>query len=296
MTMISVIVVSVLGSPYLEECLDALNEQQGELDIEIIVVTPLRGAAVDGIKKKFPHVRSVTTSSRIGVPQLRALGLSHAAGETVAITEDCCIPAKNWCAEIIRAHRSGYDVVGGAIENGSSDTSVNWAAYFCEYSERMMPVPDGNVVGLAGNNSSYRRNIFERVDKSVINEYWEYFLYRELGRLDVKMRSVPTIVVHKKKEHRFIPFLRQRFHFSRSFAGMRSSHMPPYRRIFYAVSSPLLPFLMTGRIARQVIRKKRYGLQFLRALPLLSLFMLSYAGGEASGYLFGAGNSLEKVE
>lgn len=296
MTMISVIVVSVIGSPYLEECLDALHEQEGEFDIEIIVVTPIQGDAVDRIKKKFPGIRLCTTSSRIGIPQLRALGLSHAAGETVAITEDCCIPEKNWCAEIVRAHRSGYDVVGGAIENGSSDTLVNWAAYFCEYSERMMPVPDEDVDGLAGNNSSYRRNIFKKVDKSFINNYWEYFLYQELKKLHVKLRSVPTIVVHKKKEHRFIPFLQQRFHFSRSFAGMRSTHMPPSRRIFYALSSPVLPFLMFWRIARQVVRKKRFGFQFLRALPLLSLFMLSYAGGEASGYLFGAGNSLEKVE
>lgn len=296
MTMISVIVVSVIGSPYLEECLDALHEQEGEFDIEIIVVTPLQGDAVDRIKKKFPQVKLLTTSSRIGIPQLRALGLSHAAGETVAITEDCCIPAKNWCAEIVRAHRSGYDVVGGAIENGSSNTSVNWAAYFCEYSERMMPIPDGDVDGLAGNNSSYRKSVFEKVDESFIRDYWEYFLYRELKRLDVKMRSVPTIVVNKRKEHRFVPFLRQRFHFSRSFAGMRSTHMPTHRRLFYAVSSPLLPFLMTWRIARQVIRKKRFRFQFLRALPLLSLFLISYAGGEASGYLFGAGNSLEKVE
>lgn len=294
--MISVIVVSVLGSPYLEECLEALHTQKGVFDIEIIVVTPLRGTVIDKVEQKFPRVKVLTTSSRIGIPQLRALGLSYATGDSVAITEDCCIPAKNWCAEIVRAHRRGYDVVGGAVENDSSDTSVNWAAYFCEYSERMMPVPDRNVVGLAGNNSSYRRNIFNKVDKSLVHDYWEYFLYQELKRLDIKVRSVPTIVVHKKKEHRFVPFLRQRFYFSRSFAGMRSTHMPPYRRILYAVSSPVLPFLMFWRIARQVIRKKRFRSEFLRALPLLSLFMVSYAGGEASGYLFGAGNSLEKVE
>lgn len=294
--MISVIVVSVLGSPYLEECLEALHKQTGGLDVEIIVVTPLQGTVMDKVEQKFPRVKVFTSSSRIGIPQLRAFGLSHAAGETVAITEDCCIPAKNWCAEIDRAHRSGYDVVGGVIENGSSDTSVNWAAYFCEYSERMMPVPDEYVDGLAGNNSSYRRNILNKVDKSLVHDYWEYFLYLELKRLDIKVRSVPTIVVHKQKEHRFVPFLRQRFYFSRSFAGMRSTHMPPYLRILYAVSSPVLPFLMFWRIARQVIKKKRFRSQFLRALPLLSLFMVSYAGGEASGYLFGAGNSLEKVE
>ncbi len=294
--MISVIVVSVHGSSYLEECLDALHDQEGEFDVEIIVVTSLRGDAVERIKRKFPGIMLLTPPARIGIPQLRALGLSHAAGESVAFTEDCCVPARSWCAEIIRAHGSGYDVVGGAIENGSSDTSVNWAAYLCEYGELMLPVPDGEVPGLAGNNASYRRNVFKKIDQSFVRDYWEYFLYRELRRLDVKLRSVPTIVVYKKKEHRFVQFLRQRFYFSRSFAGMRSTNMPPSRRFFYALSSPLLPFLMIWRIARQVIRKKRFGLEFIRALPFLSLFMVSYAGGEASGYLFGAGNSLGKVE
>ena len=294
--MISVIVVSVHGSSHLDECLEALHEQEGEFESEIIVVMPYRNDAVVRVERKFPNVKVFTSPSRMGIPQLRAIGLSNAAGETVAITEDYCVPARNWCMEIVRAHEHGYDVVGGAIENGSSDTLVNWAAFFCEYSERMMPVQDGNSGSLAGNNSSYKRNIFERIDESLVQNYWEYFLHRELKRLEVKMRSVPTIVVYKKKEHLFTPFMRQRFHFSRSFAGMRGSLMPLPRRVFYAVSCPILPLLMTWRIAREVIRKKRFVYKFVKSLPLLSLFMVSYAGGEASGYLFGAGSSLEKVE
>lgn len=294
--MVSVIVVSVLGSSYLDRCLEALHRQHGEFDLEILVVTPHRDETVNRIERKFPDVRLLTSKSRIGIPQLRALGLSHAVGETVAITEDYCIPAENWCMEIIRAHERGYDVVGGAIENGSSDTLVNWAAFFCEYSERMMPVPDENVGGLAGNNTSYRREVFEKIDESVVHDRWEYFIHREFRKLGVEMRSVPTIVVHKTKEHRFIPFMRERFHFSRSFAGMRGRSMPLPVRVLYALSCPLLPFVMTWRIAQQVRRKRRSGYHFLRSLPLLSLFMVSYAGGEASGYLFGSGSSLEKVE
>lgn len=296
MTMISVIVVSVLGSSCLDECLEALHAQQGEFDVEILVVMPRGNEAVQRVERKFPDVKVLTSPSRTGIPRFRALGLSHAVGETIAITEDCCVPDGNWFSEIVRAHERGYDVVGGAIENGSSDSLVNWAAFLCEYSGFMRPIPDDVVGGLAGNNASYRRSVFQLMDDSLIQNYWEYFLHRELTRLDVKMRSVPTMVVYKKKEHRFVHFMRQRFHFSRSFAGMRSSLMPLSRRMIYAFSCPMLPFLMIPRIAREVLRKKRFRYEFLKTLPLLSLFMISYAGGEASGYLFGAGSSLEKVE
>lgn len=296
MTKISVVIVSLLGLPVLGDCLLALESQRGEFDTEIILVTPNLNGASEQIKKDFPRVKLLEPAERLGIPQLRALGLAEATGDIIAITEDCCIAPENWFEEIIKAHESGYDVVGGAIENGSTDRVINWAAYICEYSQMMLPVPSGEVSGLAGNNSSYKRSVFDRLDESVKNDYWEYFLYQELQKQGVKILSVPAIVVFKKKEFGFMYFLTQRFHFSRSFAGMRGKLIPPSRRIISALFSPALPFLMTGRIAQQVFGKKRYVKEFLLSLPLLSIFMVSYAAGEFTGYVFGAGKSLEKVE
>ncbi len=296
MAKISVIVVSLLGMPIIDECLRALNDQQGDFDYEIIVVSPGKNTAFSHIEKNFPCVKLFQPAERLGIPQLRALGISHASGDFVAITEDCCIPRENWLEEIIKAHRSGYDVVGGAIENGSSDRLVNWAAYICEYSQMMLPVPNGEVGGLAGNNCSYKREIFNKVDESLQKDYWEYFLHQELKKLEIKILSVPTIVVLKKKEFFFVYFLKQRFYFSRSFAGMRSRLLPPSRRLISAAFSPALPFLMTWRIAKQVVQKKRHVGRFVLSMPLLSIFMISYAAGELTGYLFGTGKSLAKVE
>lgn len=296
MTKISVIIVSLLDMTVLDGCLRALESQRGDFETELIVVRPSSHGMSGQIAAKFPGVKVLQPSGRPGIPQLRALGMTHATGDIVAITEDCCIPSDNWFAEILEAHRSGYDVVGGAIENGSTDKVVNWAAYLCEYSQMMLPVPDGEVGGLAGNNSSYKKEIFSKIDESIKENYWEYFLYQELGKLDIKIVSVPAIVVLKKKEFGFLYFLVQRFHFSRSFAGMRSGLITPSRRIISAVFSPALPFLMTWRIAQQVFGKKRYVKEFFLSLPLLSVFMVSYAAGEFTGYVFGAGKSLEKVE
>lgn len=293
---ISVIVVSVSNLPSIDECLQALERQKGDFDAEIILVCCSENRSSEHIRKNFPRVKLIQLSERLGIPQLRALGMSHSTGDIIAITEDCCIPRENWFEEIIKAHGAGYDAVGGAIENGSADRIVNWAVYLCEYSHMMLPVPSGEVGGIAGNNSSYKRQTLDKVDESIKRDYWEFFLHQELRKLDVKLLSVPAIVVLKKKEFTFLYFLTQRFHFSRSFAGMRSRLISPSRRAISALISPALPFLMTWRIAQQVFIKKRYYKEFLFSLPLLAIFMVSYAAGEFTGYAFGSGKSLEKVE
>ena len=296
MTKISVIIVSLLGRPVIDECLRALEDQKGDFDAEIIVVACPAAAAREHISKTFPEIKLIQSAKRLGIPQLRALGMAEASGEIIALTEDCCIPHENWLEEISKAHRSGYDVVGGAIENGGTDRIVNWAAYLCEYSQAMLPIPNGEVDGVAGNNASYKREIFDKIDESIKTDHWEYFIHQEMRKQGVKILSVPEIIVVKKKEFTFLYFLTQKFHFSRSFAGMRSRLIPTSRRILSALISPALPLLMTWRIGRQVFTKKRYIKEFVLSLPFLSIFMLSYAMGEFTGYVFGAGKSLEKVE
>ncbi len=295
MSKLSVIVVSLHELSLLDECLWAVERQRGD-DAEIIVVRYCQNGSAEQIRKNFPRVKLLQPSERLGIPQLRALGYAQATGDIIAVTEDCCIPDENWFEEINKAHQSGYDAVGGAVENASRNRLINWAVYLCEYSHSMLPIPRGEVGGLAGNNSSYKRETLNLVEESTRKNYWEYFLQQELSKLNVKFLSVPTIIVRKKKEFTFLYFLSQRFHYSRSFAGMRSSRMSPLRRILAAMLSPALPLIMTWRIAQQVLRKKRYVKEFVLSLPLLTIFMVSYAAGEFTGYLFGAGESLSKVE
>ncbi len=293
---ISVITVSLHGSSLLEESLRALEKQEGDGDAEIIAVSCPQNGPAEHIKKEFSRVKFVQSSERLGIPQLRALGMSHATGDIIAITEDCCIPRENWFEEIRKAHRRGYGAAGGAIEKGSSNKIVNWAVYLCEYSQAMPPIPAGEVAGIAGNNASYKREVLERVDDTVRKDYWEFFLHEELRKQSVRFVSLPNMVVVKKKEFRFFYFLTQRFHYSRSFAAMRKTRIPASRRIVSVLISPLIPFLMTWRIAQQVHQKKRYYKELLMSLPLLTIFLGSYAVGEFAGYLFGPGNSLRKVE
>ncbi len=61
-----------------------------------------------------------------------ARALREARGEVVALTEDHAIPRPGWVPAIIRAHADHPEAaaIGGAIENGSTESSLDWASYF----------------------------------------------------------------------------------------------------------------------------------------------------------------------
>ncbi len=296
MSKISVIIACVNGLPVIDECLTALEKEQNSFDVEIIVANSCRDGTTEHIQKKFPDVKLLDFSERLSIPELRAIGMVKATGDILAIIEDHCNVQKDWFKEILKAHDKGYKAVGGTVVNGSVDRIVDWAVFLCEYSAIMPPMPQGEVDGITGNNASYRREILEKVDENIKKNYWEYFLHEELKKAGVKFLSVPSILVSHKKEFGFFYFLAQRFHYSRSFAGMRRTRTSISGRLFYILFSPFLPILMLWRISEQILTKKRHIKEFLIALPLLSIFMISYAFGEFVGYLFGPGQSLLKVE
>lgn len=293
---ISVIIASVNGLPYINECLTALEKQHSKIDAEVIVANRCKDGTPDYIRKKFPRVKLLNFSRLLSIPELRANGIFHATGDIIAITEDHCIPREDWYHEILKAHESEYAVVGGAVENGSNTRIVDWAVYLCEYSGVMSPIPYGEAEWIAGNNASYKRWVLEKIDESVRKNYWEFFLHREMKKAGLRFLSVPTIVVCHKKEFGFLYFISQRYHYSRSFAGMRIVGSSLLKRIIYILSTPFLPPSLILRILQQVLNKRRYIKEFLLSLPLLIIFMVSYACGEFAGYVFGPGNSSVKVE
>jgi len=296
MPKISVVIASVNGLPWIDPCLAALEEQRRAFDAEVIVVDCCRNGTAEHIRRNFPEVRLLHFSERLGIPELRAIGMSHASGDIIAIIKDHCIVSDNWLGEILREHKLGYLAVGGAIENGATSRITDWAVYFCEYSWTMLPLPHGEVDAITGANVSYKREALDLVTQSIKRDYWEYFLQEELRKAGVKFLSAPAIVAQHKKEFGYVYFLSQRFHYSRSFAAMRRTRISTARRLYYVLSTPLLPGLVMWRIGQQVFRKKRHYKEFLLALPLLLTFLVSYAVGEFVGYLFGPGRSLIKVE
>ena len=296
MPQLSVIIASINGLPTIGECLAALQNQKGTIEAEIIVVDFTLDETRDFIQRNYPQVKLIKLPARLGIPEMRAIGMQQASGEYLIVTEDHCIAPENWFAEIVKAHASGYQVVGGTVENASRTRLVDWAVFFCEYSSLMPPIARGETQFVAGNNASYDRRLLEQIDESTKSDYWEYFLQTELKQRGIKFLSAPEILVNHQKEFGFFYFLAQRFYYSRSFAAMRRQKSSLSKQIIYLLYMPVLPFHLTARIVGNVLRKKRNQRELWLSLPMLLIFMLSYAAGEFVGQLFGAGDSLLKVE
>jgi hypothetical protein len=291
---LSVVVASVGGWEVLEPTLRALDAQPERDRMEVIVVETLGGVVRERLRGRRPEV-VVIESRREAIPRLRYRGVCRARGKLVAILEDHGRVAPDWAATVLSAHQGPCAAVGGAVENGK-DGLINWAVYFCEYTPYMNPVAEGPTHDLPGNNIAYKRPHLLRHARVLEQGQWESWINDRLRADGLPIVSTGAMVVHHIKPFRLGYFLVQRFHFARSYAGMRRVDQSPLRRLVYGVGSIVLPVLLTARVTRTVLTKRRHLDRFLLAAPLVALFLTVGACGEMIGYLFGAGASLEKVE
>jgi hypothetical protein len=111
-----------------------------------------------------------------------------------------------------------------------------------------------------------------------------------------KIYCSPKMVILHKKSFGFFEFLSQRYHYGRSYAGMRNEICTPGKRLFFILFSPLLPPLLVWRMINLTLQKKRFRKEIFMSIPYLLTFSIFWAAGEWMGYVFGPGDSLAKVE
>lgn len=294
--LVSVVIPSVSGLPSLVECLEALARQDAPVAAELIVVDRLGEETRSEVRRRFPEVLVLAAEPSTSIPRLRAIGVARARAPLVAFLEDHCNVDSAWLGVVARAHREGRAVFGGVVENGAVERSVDWAAFLCEYARFLPPLPRGEASEIAGNNSVYARPLLEAALSEADGEVWESFLHARIRASGVPLHCEPDLRVFHKKRFGFRYFVRQRYHYSRSFAGMRLRSAPAWKRLAYFLATPALPVLLLGRISAALLRKRRHLSEYVRALPALTVFLVVWAWGEAVGALLGPGRSLERVE
>ena len=134
----------------------------------------------------------------------------------------------------------------------------------------------------------------QAIDDLLRAGHWESWLHPRLLERGFELWCDPEIVLEHAKDFGFVEFVSQRYHYSRSYAGMRNEELGR-KRVLYALGSPLLVPLAYMRIARNVRARPSYRPAFRRATPLILLYTVVWAAGEAIGYLFGGGRSILKV-
>lgn len=292
---LSVVVPSVNGWGDLEGCLKALESERETVELEVLVADrlgePIRGM----VKARFPWAVVLEADPATTIPDLRAMAFARATGDSVAVIEDHVLVPRGWARQLLEAQARGEDVVGGAVENAATERLVDWAAFLCEYSHLLPPLPDGPSDWLTGNNTVYRRSLLERYRAVAQQGRWENHLHDRMRADGITLYCRPAIRVGHKKHYTVWEYLSQRYLYSRSYAGARVAGAGPAKRVVYGLAALALPPLLFYRTVARIWSKRVHRGELLKSLPLLGIFVTGWAAGEAVGAWFGPGDALSKV-
>lgn len=291
---VSVIVPSVNGLADLRGCLRALAEGVRGVAAEVIVVDRLGPAVRDAVRSEFPEVRVLEVPSATTIPDMRKLAFEAATAPAVAVIEDHVLVPRGWAASMIEA-LAQHGVVGGGVTNVATERVVDWAAYLCEYSHMLPPLPSGAVDWVTGNNTIYRRDLVLGQRQALGNGQWENHLHDALKQHGVTLYSRPDIVVGHKKHYTFGEYFSQRYLYARSYAGVRVASKSLVGRLAYGLAAMVLPPLLFWRVVSRVWGRRVHRAELVRSVPMLGAFVCAWAAGEVVGAWRGAGDSLSKV-
>lgn len=276
---VTVVVGSNAPPASLVACLEALEAQRA--GIEVLVYESQ--ASPTALRDRFPWVRFEAAPGRL-VPEHWRDGIDAATGEIVALTISQMIPAPGWIATIRRL-LVAHEVVAGAIEPGSRLRLVDWAEYFCRYSRDMLPFPGRETVDLPGDNAAYARARLESVRNLYRDGFWEPEIHRQLRTDGVILWQAPELVVAQGRSAGFSAFFGQRLRHGRSHGRQRGVRAGRARNLVRVLASPLVPPVMTLRVARIVLEKRRHRGRLLLSLPLVFAFNVAWALAEGLGHV-----------
>jgi glycosyltransferase involved in cell wall biosynthesis len=291
---LSVVVPSVNGWGDLSACLTALVAQRGAT-VEVLVADRCGPDLRARVREAFPRARVLEAPANATIPALRAMAFDAAGGDCIAVIEDHVIVPPDWARRLLDAQRDAGGVVGGAVENAAVDRTVDWAAFLCEYSHCIPPLPAGPAEWVTGNNVVYPRAVLRRYRGEMRPDRWENQLHDAMRRDGVPLVCHPEIVVGHKKHYSIGGYLTQRYLYARSWAGARVAAAPASRRLAFGLAAFALPPLLFWRTVTRVLKKGRHRAELVRSLPLLVLFVTSWALGEVVGYWAGPGDALVRV-
>jgi glycosyltransferase involved in cell wall biosynthesis len=284
---ISVVLATQNSVAYVRPCLDSLRQQTQSAAAEVIVADASSDGTADLIRASYPDVRLLHFVKPTGVPELIREALKHASGRVVVLTDPGCVFPPDWLEKLRRAHESEYAVIGGAVENGRPNGLANWACYLVDYGAFMLPARRRVTSLLPGIHLSYKSQILKPALPSMQDGFWKVFFHSELARRGVPFLFEPALVTYYSRPDTFLSFLRRYYRRGWYFAAMRCKRMSSVGRLLRIAGFPLLPLILFSQRLRAGLGKKSHRGTWLLSLPIQAIFLIGWAAGEWTGFLFG---------
>jgi hypothetical protein len=282
---LSVVIANPHPWPNAQECLEILLPQIAGMDAEIL----LADSSGIGLPEPVPeHLKAVRWIKAPGVSvfHLRALGTSAATGQIIAWTEDHCRPAADWCQRILDAHRAHPELaaIGGAVENGSTTTTGDWANFLTTFGPFVAPIDFAKTDRVPpAANISFKRHAIPRgeIGPGDIEFVVKPQLQKE-GLIGVDDRIV---VWHIQSRSLFESAVKH-FHNGRSTSGLIASQLSEERRRQRLRHCFRLPRDIVRNVTEPLAGKTSVEEPLRRALTTIRLLAICHAAGEFWGLAF----------
>ncbi len=295
---LSIVIPVVNSFTDLRTCLQALLSQESA-SLEIVLVERLGPALRANLDREFDrtaqNIKVISVPSDTTIPIMRAKGVGACTSPAVGVIEDHVVVPTSWARAGLKHLDNGVNVVAGPVVNAATEKLVDWAAFLCEYSAVLPPLPEGPSHGLPGNNIIYKRSVLDQYSDVLAEGKWENYLHDRMKADGVELIMSSDLTAGHKMHYTFGLYMSQRFIYSRAYAGMRVEDQPLSKRLTMGAAACALPAVVFYRTVKNILSKGGHTAHLIRSLPMLGAFSLSWGAGEVVGYLFGGGNALSKV-
>jgi hypothetical protein len=222
--------------------------------------------------------------------------MAQAKSEIIAITEDHCRVHPDWCKQILAAFDRfpNAAAIGGAVENGATETITDWASFFYVNGSALPPLGSGErkQITLQANISYKRRVIPEQIQPL---GQMEWMLNQELRAKGEKLFIEDRIGVAHVQSLGFHDTCLIHYDDSRSIAGFRLQSMGLLERLIRLGACAIMPPALFVRALIPLIGKRRYLGLVLASLPMLWVLVCCRAIGAFIGFVAGPGISPRRI-
>jgi hypothetical protein len=286
---LSICVGTAAGWPAIEPCIRSFLADARASGSQVLIADGSGRPPPDD-----PEVLAVVTWQRYGeksVFRLVQSNLAEATGEIVALMEDHCTARPGWVAGILRAYTENprAAAIGGAIENGTTASHLEWASYLMTQGAHMAPLRNGPASRIANEaNVSFRRDALVGFLDDPLG-FMTIRVTRALADRGALLVNDDRIAVDHFERLGTRATAVIHFDDGRTISGFRRRRMAAgdWLRL---VAAPVLPLYRAARVVRSAVTKGRGG-TVVAALPWLVALEYCHEAGEFAGYLAGPGRS-----
>ena len=256
--------------------------------LELVLATARAEAQV-----RPPGTRIVRCAPGATIPALRLAGARAATAPLIALTEDFCVPAEGWAEALLEARgRVDARVLGGPVARRGG-SAAHWALTLAEYGRFFRREPEGEVRDLSSINVAYDADRLRAALPAGATGLFEVQLHAQLRARGERFWRVPGAVMFDENQLPLASATRAQYHHGRLFGGERVQASGAFLRLMRCALASAVPAILLARIVREA-GAAGHTPEVLRSLPPLALLLGAWSAGEATGSLFGPGQSGER--